>query len=147
MRAILATVLFGCLFALTGAAPARSDDANFKLTNSAPNIIWVKLFSQTRHGWQWPSSTRHWILDDDRQHTLTAGQCQPGEKICYGGSYQNNSFHWGVGLDGKHACSNCCITCGQSHGWNLTGGAPDAASHPAAGHMIDPGPVLVPADD
>src|SRR6476661_8478602 len=48
---------------------ARSEDASFKLTNSAPNIIHIKLFSQSRRGWQWPSSKRHWILDDGKQHT------------------------------------------------------------------------------
>jgi hypothetical protein len=147
MRAILAAVVFGFLFSSMSATPASSEDASFKLTNSAPHIIWVKLFSQSRRGWQWPSSTRHWILDDGRQHTLAAGQCQPGEKICYGGSYQNRSSQWGVGLDGKRACAHCCITCGQSHAWNLTGGASDVASRPSTGQMIDPGPVLVPADD
>jgi hypothetical protein len=147
MRTILATVLFGFLFAIMGTEPARSENASFKLTNSAPHIIWVKLFSQTRRGWQWPSSTRHWILDDGRQHTLTAGQCQPGEKICYGGSYQNRASHWGVGLSGKRGCARCCITCGQSHAWNLTSGASDVASRPAGGQVIDHGPELVPVDD
>ena len=79
------------LIQITGAGvkSARSENATFNLTNSAPYTIHIKLFSQSRHGWQWPSSKRHWILDDAKQHTLTAGNCQPGEKICYGGSYKN----------------------------------------------------------
>ena len=147
MRIFLTAVSLALLVSVgAGVNSARSEDASFKLTNSAPNIIHVKLFSQSRRGWQWPSSKRHWILDDGKQHTLTAGNCQPGEKICYGGSYKNNRTHWGVGLDGTRSCAHCCIVCGASHAWNLTGGVPDVASRPSSGR-IDDGPALVPATD
>src|SRR5262245_20795087 len=86
MRISLTAVSLACLLSVgTGVSSARSENATFRLTNSAPFIINVKLFSQSRQGWQWPSSTRHWILNDGKQHILTAGNCQPGEKICYGG--------------------------------------------------------------
>lgn len=148
MRIFLTAVSLACLASVgAGVTPAQSENATFKLTNSAPHIIHVKLFSQSRRGWQWPSSTRHWILNDSRQHTLTAGSCQPGEKICYGGSYKDKSTHWGVGLTGKRPCTNCCITCGASHAWNLTGGTSDVASRPSSGRIIDNGPELVAADD
>jgi hypothetical protein len=147
MRIFLTAVSLACLLSFgAGVRSARSEDATFKLTNSAPFTINVKLFSQTRNGWQWPSSKRHWILDDGKQHTLKAGNCQPGEKICYGGSYDNNKTYWGAGIDGNQGCTNCCITCGASHAWNLTAGARDAAPRPSSG-QIDNGPVLVPADD
>jgi hypothetical protein len=147
MRVVLTAVSFALLMSVCGGATsARSENATFKLTNSAPSIINVKLFSKNRRGWQWPSSTRHWVLDDGNQHSLTAGNCQPGEKICYGGSYDNRRTHWGVGLAGNRSCANCCITCGASHAWNLKGGASDVASRPSSGR-IDDGPVLVPADD
>jgi hypothetical protein len=148
MRKFLTAVSLALLLSVgAGVKSARSENATFKLTNSAPYIVWVKLYSQSRHGWQWPSSKRHWILNDGKQHTLTAGNCQPGEKICYGASYENKKTHWGVGFDGKSACTRCCITCGESHAWNLTGGAPDVAPHPSGGHTIDNGPALVPIDD
>lgn len=147
MRIFLTAVSLAFLLSLgSGVKSARSENATFKVTNSAPSIIHVKLFSQSRHGWQWPSSKRHWILDDGKQHTLTAGNCQPGEKVCYGGSYENKRTHWGVGLDGNRSCAHCCITCGSSHAWNLTGGASDVAPRPSSGRFDD-GPVLVPADD
>jgi hypothetical protein len=147
MRIFLTAVSLAFLLSVgAGVKSAQSENATFKVTNSAPNIIHVKLFSQSRRGWQWPSSKRHWILNDGNQHTLTAGNCQPGEKVCYGGSYKNKSTHWGVGLDGNRSCAHCCITCGASHAWNLTGGASDVAPRPAGGR-IDDGPELVPADD
>ena len=149
MHKLLAAIFFGVLLSIgAGTEPAQSADATFKLTNNAPNTIRVKLFSQTRRGWQWPSASRHWVLDDGRQHSLVAGQCRPGEKICYGGSYKNKSKHWGVGLDGNRTCSNCCITCGGSHAWNLNDGSgPVVASRPPRGQVIDDGPVLIPVDE
>jgi hypothetical protein len=147
MRIFLTAVSLAFLLSVgAGVKSARSENATFNLTNSAPYTIHIKLFSQSRHGWQWPSSKRHWILDDAKQHTLTAGNCQPGEKICYGGSYKNEGNYWGVGLDGKSHCAHCCIVCGASHAWNLTGGASDVASRPSSGR-IDDGPALVPAND
>jgi hypothetical protein len=147
MRIFLTAVSLALLLSVgAGVKSARSENATFELTNSAPHIIHVKLFSQSRRGWQWPSSKSNWILNDDKQHTLTAGNCQPGEKICFGGSYKDKSSHWGVGLDGNRHCAHCCITCGASHAWNLTAGASDVAPRPSSGR-IDDGPALVPIDE
>lgn len=147
MRAFLTAVFLALLLSVgAGVDSARSENAKFQLTNSAPHIIHVKLFSQSRKGWQWPSSSRHWVLNDSKQHTLTAGSCQPGERVCYGGSYKSNRTHWGVGLNGKRSCTRCCITCGESYAWNLTGGSSDVASRPSGG-IIDHGPELVPVDE
>jgi hypothetical protein len=64
VRKLLTAIFFGVLLSVgTGMESAHSEEATFKLTNSAPKIIWVKLFSQTRRGWQWPSASRHWILE------------------------------------------------------------------------------------
>ena len=74
MRIFLTAVSLAFLLSVgAGVKSARSENATFKVTNSAPNIIHVKLFSQSRRGWQWPSSKGHWILDDSKQHNLTAG--------------------------------------------------------------------------
>jgi hypothetical protein len=70
-RCIAAMVFFSVLIG-AGIEPAHSETATFKLTNAAPYTIAVKLFSQTRRGWQWPSTSRNWVLDDSRQHTLSA---------------------------------------------------------------------------
>jgi hypothetical protein len=129
---IFCSVLIG-----TGIESAHSEAATFKLTNAAPYTIRVALFSQTRR-WVWPSASRVWVLNDSRQHVLSARQCQPGEKICYGGSYRNRSGHWGVGIDGNRACQNCCIRCGQSLVLNLTSGSgPTVASRRSAeDHLV-----------
>ena len=118
LRKLLSAILFSLL--LAGAStPSQAGDATFKLTNNAPFSVMVKFFSQTRH-WEWPSTTSHWSLGDNGQHSFRLG-CQDGEKICYGGSYSaDDKTHWGVGFKGDKPCHDCCLTCGSnvSHSWN-----------------------------
>ena len=60
MRRFLTAVSLVFLLSLGwGVEPARSANATFKVTNSAPNIIHVKLFSQSRHGWQSAHDAHH----------------------------------------------------------------------------------------
>jgi len=122
---------------------ALSDDAKFTFTNSAPEKLYLNLFSKTRDGWRWPSSRTRWILEAGQQGTAIAGQCRPGEKICYGAANQNRSRFWGISLDGRKGCSSCCIDCGNSHRWNLT----EHSDPPSQPHIFDNGPVLVPANE
>ncbi len=142
MRNLLRAILGVLLIAFAGTKPAQSGDATFKLTNNARFSVMVKAFSQSRN-WQWPSSTKHWTLDDNVQHDLRVG-CQDGEKICYGGSFTaDDRRHWGVGFKGDKPCQGCCLTCGSniSHSWNLIEGP----ARPASG--IDPGTIQVPFDE
>jgi hypothetical protein len=146
LRKLLTAIFFALLLIVgAGIKPAYSGDATFKLTNSTPTSIMVKFFAHSRN-WQWPSTTNHWNLNDSAEHDFRLG-CQDGEQICWGGSYTaDDNTHWGVGFKGDKGCQGCCLTCGNnvSHSWNLTGGAPQ---HPSTGHPIDPGTVLVPADE
>ncbi len=124
MRMIFAAIfLVTLLGAGAGIEPANAGSVTFKLTNAAPYSIRVKFFSQDRRGWQWPSSTTHYTLDDGRRHEFPL-RCRDGEKICYGGSYADNKSHWGVGFDGTRSCNGCCLTCGDNvqHAWRLNGG-------------------------
>lgn len=126
----LAAICFS-LFVMVGAGSeaAYSGDATFTMTNKTPNIIQIKVFSQSRN-WQWPSATSHWNLDDDAKHNLRIS-CQDGEKVCYGASYSANSRkYWGVGLKGDKGCAGCCLTCGSNvhHSWNLN----DSSTHTCA---------------
>jgi hypothetical protein len=123
MRKVLATSFFSLLLIVgAGMQSAQSGEATFKFTNQAPNAIMVKLFSQNRSGWIWPAPDRHYNLDDDAEHSFKIS-CQDGEKICYGASDStNDATHWGVGYKGTRNCQNCCIVCGDTHKWNLTGG-------------------------
>jgi hypothetical protein len=74
---------------------------------------------------------------------VAAGNCQANEYICYGAGNKVGSRFWGVSLDGKKGCANCCIHCGKSHGWTLT----EHSDPPSRPHTFDDGPALVPADD
>ena len=135
-------------FLLAGGAPASSGDATFTLANKARFNVMVKVFSQSRH-WEWPSTTRHWNLDDDAQHALRIS-CQDGEKVCYGGSFTaDDKTHWGVGFKGDKPCSGCCLTCGSnvSHAWNLTETPRPQGPVAGGGHTIDPGTNAVPVDE
>lgn len=158
MRKLSAAVFVGLLaiagagtllVAGAGTGSAQGGTATFKLTNRAENTIMVKFFSQKR-AHVWPSATQHEVLDDDAQHAFPLA-CEVGEEICYGGSdTAANKKYWGVGLKGDKPCKDCCITCGNSvsHAWNLiekshSSGAPA----PHKGGPIDPGTVLVPAQE
>jgi hypothetical protein len=145
MRGFIATVGLGSLLILNaGGSIAFADNASFRFANNTPETIFVKLHSEARAGWQWPGATKHWILNPGQKGTVAAGACQPGEKICYGGGNKDHSRFWGVSLDGKKGCSNCCIECGNSHGWNLT----EHSDPPSQPHnTIDDGPALVPVEE
>ena len=145
MRKCLATIVFGILLSLTaGGSIALADEASFRFTNNTPETIYLTLHSESRAGWTWPGNKKRWILNAGEKGTVAAGTCQQNEKICYGGGNRNGSRYWGVSLDGKQGCENCCIHCGKSHGWNLTEHS-DPPSRPHTG-SIDDGPRLHPID-
>ncbi len=145
MRRYVAVIVFGnILFLNAGGSVALADGASFRFTNKTSETIYLNLNSKSRPH-RWPDVKKRWILNPGQKGTVVAGACQPGEKICYGAGNQNGSRFWGVSLDGKKGCVNCCIDCGGSHGWGLTEQA-DPPSHPQAG-TIDDGPALVPVDE
>src|SRR5262249_14887798 len=113
----------------TDSAPAG--DATFKMTNKAPYTIILKFFSQDR-SWTWPGPNRHYLLDDDAEHDMRLA-CQNGEKICFGGAYNQNDKprYWGVGFLGNKGCDHCCLRCGDnvSHAWSLSEPAPYTCAH------------------
>jgi hypothetical protein len=145
MRGRVATIVFGVLLSLNaGGRIALAGDASFRFTNNTPETVYLNLYSKTRT-WNWPGRKHHWVLNAGQKGTVAAGACQPNEYICYGGGNKDRSRYWGVSLDGKKGCANCCIQCGKSHGWNLSEHA-DPPSRPDTG-TVDNGPALVPADD
>jgi hypothetical protein len=82
----------------------------------------------------WPGGSQIWPLRDSEFHTYRLS-CVPGEKICYGAERSGNkNAYWGIGLDGRRGCTQCCMTCGSSHRLTLNG-APDG---PAASNNRRP---------
>jgi len=117
LRKFAAAILIGLLFAAGAGAGTRSALAQgvvtFNVTNHAPYIIMLKMFSQTRRGWVWPSPTTHFILSDSTERAARLA-CEVGEKICFGASYSPDDTprHWGVGIKGDKVCTDCCLICG-----------------------------------
>ena len=145
MRGFVATAGLGSLLILSASGSiAFADNASFRFANNTPETIYVKLHSEARAGWKWPDARKSWILNPGQKGTVAAGACEANEKICFGANNKDRSRSWGVSLDGKKGCANCCTHCGKSEGWTLT----EHSDPPSQPHnSIDDGPALHPADD
>jgi len=143
MRRCVVVVLDILLSLNASGSIALADSASFRFTNNTPETIYLNLYSKSRTGWHWPGGSKRWVLTAGQKGTVAAGACQPDEYICYGASNRDGSKSWGVSLDGKRGCSNCCIHCGNSHGWNLT----EHSDPPSQPHTIDEGPALQPVEE
>jgi hypothetical protein len=79
----------------------------FVITNRASYTQQLKFFSQRN---VWPGSDRAYVLNT-RAPTPFRLSCEPGERICYGAFYRNNSTSWGAGQYGEKSCASCCLVC------------------------------------
>ena len=127
MRKLAAAIIAGLLFAAgTGTGSAQTPGVvTFKVTNGAPYIVMMKMFSQTRKGWVWPNPTTHFVLNDSTERAARLA-CEVGENICFGASYNPDDTprYWGVGVKGDKSCTGCCLICGTldqdvSASWSL----------------------------
>ena len=89
----------------------RNDQIMFILRNNHPNTVDVEFYSEgTRRAW--PGNGQVYSIKDSAWHTYVLN-CVPGEKICFGAGVRNQyRTYWGVGINKKHSCSDCCYTCG-----------------------------------
>ena len=95
--------------------------------------VQLAFFSKSRDNHEWPGGDQAYRLADSDVHNYRL-QCDPGEKICYGASRSGNTRrYWGVGIDGQHGCSNCCMTCGFSYKYTLQAGD----DSPSADEAVD----------
>ncbi len=96
---------------LLTAAPAFADTITWQLRSFHPKPVDLKFHSQNRRA-VWPEPGKHFTLADYKVGTFKLN-CVAGEKICYGAAPSGNATKiWGVGLDGKAKCQDCCFTCG-----------------------------------
>jgi len=101
-------------------APRDSNTATFTIHNNSPYRVGVEFYSQTRDH-AWPGGDRQYTVNNDGTYSLN---CNAGEKICYGAWRDgNSSVYWGVGMNDKHGCERCCITCGGTFETTLTDNA------------------------
>jgi len=92
-------------------APALADTMTWQVRSFHPAPVEVKFFSQNRKA-VWPGATSHYTLKDMKATSFKL-TCVAGEKICYGAAVSGNlTKAWGMGADGKKACTECCYTCG-----------------------------------
>ncbi|MFZ4805982.1 MAG: hypothetical protein ACOYLQ_01905 [Hyphomicrobiaceae bacterium] len=87
-----------------------SDQAMFIVRSLHPNIIDLEFYADARKH-AWPGGNQVYTVKDSHWHTYILN-CRRGEKICYGagvrGSYNK---YWGVGINRRANCSECCYTC------------------------------------
>jgi hypothetical protein len=101
-------------FIVCGSAPAQADEMTWTITSKYQYKVQVAFYSRTRSH-LWPANGQAWGLDDYAPHQFTLS-CNAGEKICYGAwATGDATTYWGVGLDGKQYCSNCCSICGEEN--------------------------------
>jgi hypothetical protein len=107
---LIAAMAFVCQMLIAVQAEAQGD-MTFKVRSNHTNKVQISFYSADRKGYQWPGPGRAFNLDDDDVHEFRIA-CLAGEKICYGAWVTgDSSSFWGVGLDNKARCSNCCYTC------------------------------------
>lgn len=79
-----------------------------------------RFLSQERQ-YAWPSLRSTYSTPEfrvPRDHRLRCNRT--GEKICVGGAVGRR--YWGVGLDNRHQCTNCCVRCdGGTYEFNFYG--------------------------
>jgi hypothetical protein len=102
---------FSLIYCLAATGSASADTLLWRFESKHPNVVSVKLYSDSRRGHVWPNSSEVYVLDDYSVKTINIS-CRSGEKVCYGAWVRNRSnLYWGVGYENRNRCSNCCYTC------------------------------------
>ena len=82
------------------------------IRNNSYDTIYVKFFSKSRRGHEWPGGGDTYVYSDGYPKTVRLA-CRRGEKICFGGFTASRRTWWGVGEYGDRGCRSCCRTCGE----------------------------------
>ncbi len=74
-----------------------------------------RVWAQDRD-WVWPNPDSTFTAAEDGAITRQSIECVVGELLCFGGESVDADGEtvsvWGVGLDGRTACDDCCEPCG-----------------------------------
>jgi hypothetical protein len=82
----------------------------FRVQNTYRYWAQVVFYSQNRNA-AWPGSDRAYDLKDSSIRRFHL-RCRVGERICYGGWVTGGQRpHWGVGLNNRDNCTDCCWSC------------------------------------
>jgi hypothetical protein len=104
-----ALLAFAFAAAVPGSASAENATLTWSFRSYHPNTVQLEFYSQHRDA-AWPGGGRAYVLDDYDIHTFRLN-CWDGEQICYGAWVDGNSEYWGVGIDDREGCDNCCVIC------------------------------------
>jgi hypothetical protein len=91
---------------------ASESTITFKIECDYQYAVRIGFYSQERN-LVWTGGHDAYRIDDYETHAYKL-RCSSGEKICYGAQASGGSTSWGVGLDGRRSCKNCCAFCGGS---------------------------------
>lgn len=68
-----------------------------------------RVWAQDRD-WVWPNPDETFVSDGYDRETEQSIECLVGELLCFGA--ESAGSVWGVGLDGRGQCDDCCEPCG-----------------------------------
>jgi hypothetical protein len=72
--------------------------------------IGVRLFDRTNN-LVWPNASQYWRTGAGGTINVPIS-CERGARICYGAATDpQTTRYWGIGLDGRQGCDDCCYTC------------------------------------
>lgn len=105
--ALLAVFLLGVM---AWPATAAAGEMTWQVKSLYRHQVQIEFYSQDRKR-AWPGGNRAYRLDDYEDHSFSLS-CNTGEKICYGAWVVGDTgTHWGVGMNDRHSCSDCCSDC------------------------------------
>lgn len=92
------------------ATAVKAQQVTFEMTNEYGRDIQIVFYSEDRNH-AWPGGDQAYNLRRGRDERWVLA-CRRGEKICYGGWVRGDArTYWGVGLNRRHSCDRCCVTC------------------------------------
>ena len=93
-----------------GLTAASAQTLTWHFVNKNPSIVDVELYSKTRNR-VWPGDGKVFTFRDGRQHDHKIN-CQPGERVCYGGWVRGRGHGaetWGVAWAARAAANVAAI--------------------------------------
>ena len=88
----------------------RADQFMFVIKSEHRNIVDVEFYSQSRRV-AWPGGSRVYSISDYNWHVYVLN-CRSGERICFGAGVRGNyNRYWGVGINQRSGCAQCCYVC------------------------------------
>ena len=87
-------------------------NVTWELTDGCPegDIIEVKFFEYDESN-DLKASWRSRTIEGNGTSLFKLSCYSPGHWVCYGAS-NLPGYHWGVGMDGRERCTDCCASCG-----------------------------------